>query len=55
MTTPSVNTSADELLQEWLAKAWLRRMFLPGDFQEQVAAAGDGKHGLPQGHHWNTC
>ena len=40
MTKPSVNTSSDEVLEGWRQKAWLQRMFLPGDFLDQVTAVG---------------
>lgn len=37
MTAQKVNTSADELLEEWLEQAWLRRKFMPGNFLDQVS------------------
>ena len=40
MTTQSVNTTQDEMLEEWRQKAWLQRMFLPGDFVDQTSMVG---------------
>ena len=40
MTTPSVETAQDELMEEWRQKALLQRIFLPGDFLDQVSAVG---------------
>ena len=43
MTTqnPStVQTTQDELLQEWHKKAWLKRLFLPGDFLTGASMVG---------------
>ena len=33
-------TQQDELLQEWRKKAWLKRMFLPGDFMTTASMVG---------------
>ena len=43
MTTQSssaAQTTQDVLLQEWHQKAWLRRLFLPGDFLPSVSVVG---------------
>ncbi len=40
MTGQSAATAQDELLSEWYKKAWLKRLFLPGDFLEQVSMDG---------------
>ena len=40
MTTQSVNTATDELLEGWCQKAWLQRLLLPGDFLEKVSQVG---------------
>ena len=40
MTTQSASTTQDELLEGWRQKAWLQRMFLPGDFLDKVNAVG---------------
>ncbi len=38
--TTQITNAANELLEDWLRKSWLRRIFLPGDFLEQVGEVG---------------
>ena len=40
MATQTTSTTVDELLEGWRQKAWLQRLFLPGDFLEQVTQVG---------------
>ena len=40
MTIRSASTAHDELLEGWRQKAWLQRMFLPGDFLDQTSMVG---------------
>ncbi len=40
MTMQSTSTTHDDLLEGWRQKAWLQRIFLPGDFLDQVSAVG---------------
>ncbi len=37
MTSQNSGTTPDALISEWHDKAWLKRMFLPGDFLEHVS------------------
>ena len=37
MTTQNSGATPDPLISEWHKKAWLKRMFLPGDFLQQVS------------------
>ena len=37
MTSQNSSATPDALISEWHGKAWLKRMFLPGDFLEQVS------------------
>ncbi len=37
MTSRNSGTNPDALISEWHGKAWLKRMFLPGDFLENVS------------------
>lgn len=39
-SSPPQTTQQDELLQEWRKKAWLKGMFLPGDFLTSASVVG---------------
>ena len=40
MANQSVTSANDELFNGWHGKAWLRRMFLPQDFMDNISAVG---------------